>query len=128
VNLRVDHFIPTLPAKSPHFQPKTVVYWFIAPFFFIHVPIMNLIPSYDSRQGRFRQVPVGHSWRAVGRLTAAEFLIWPGTTALIVKFDPFVAADDACDENHGTLGASDSLIHRIRSDSASVRGRHYVTT
>ena len=36
----------------------------------MHVPITNLIPSYDSRQGRFRQVPVGHSWRAVGAVPA----------------------------------------------------------
>lgn len=34
-------------------------------FSFIRVPITNLIPSYDSRQGRPRQVPVGRFWRAV---------------------------------------------------------------
>ena len=39
---------------------------FIPPFFFIRVPITNLIPSYDSRQGRLRQMPEGHSWQAVG--------------------------------------------------------------
>ena len=68
MSLRVDHFIRTPPANPPISNQERL---FIArPFFFIRVPITNLIPSYDSRQGPLRQVPVGLSWRAVGEVTA----------------------------------------------------------